>query len=266
MSGGHDRVQAADTQSKQTLAEAAADAQSKQTLRDYQLMIEYKQLTQTAPRGVYVLPSFDDLRTWHGVIFVRRGHYAGGIFKFRYELPLEYPSEGSRPRVTFTSRVFHPRVHPESGELELHSAFPRWDPSAVWNHSVLTFVKKIFYLKDFAVEFPYSDAANEMWKRDDKREYLHNASKCVQESLERRYANADPASSIRMAPPMQQHEALRQKLVARATAEERLAAVVGAEEEATAAAAAAAPARAAREARAAVTTVPLAAAPAAAAD
>ena len=85
-------------------------------------------------------------------------------------------------------------MHASTDELELHSAFPRWDPKAHWNVSVLTFIKKIFYLKDFAVEFPYNEEANELWKADDKRPYLHAVNKCVQESLERRYTNADPES------------------------------------------------------------------------
>jgi ubiquitin-protein ligase len=37
--------------------------------------------------GVYVVPDLDNMRLWHGVIFVRRGAWADGIFKFRIELP-----------------------------------------------------------------------------------------------------------------------------------------------------------------------------------
>lgn len=55
-----------------------------QTLKDYRLTIEYKHLKQNAPGGVFVIPSVNHLRIWYGVIFVRRGHYANGIFKFRY--------------------------------------------------------------------------------------------------------------------------------------------------------------------------------------
>lgn len=55
-----------------------------QTLKDYRLTIEYKHLKQNAPGGVFVIPSVNHLRIWYGVIFVRRGHYANGIFKFRW--------------------------------------------------------------------------------------------------------------------------------------------------------------------------------------
>ena len=61
-----------------------------QTMKDYSIMIEYKNLKQHVPSGIYVLPSFDDFRVWHGVIFIRHGLYQGGVFKFRIELPKEY--------------------------------------------------------------------------------------------------------------------------------------------------------------------------------
>lgn len=51
---------------------------------DYRLTIEYKHLKQNAPGGVFVIPSVNHLRIWYGVIFVRRGHYANGVFKFRF--------------------------------------------------------------------------------------------------------------------------------------------------------------------------------------
>jgi ubiquitin-protein ligase len=97
---------------------AAVDAAPKikyqsQTMKDYALMIEYKHLAHYAPGGVYVLPSYDNLRVWYGVIFLRRGSYGAGIFRFRYNLPEDYPGEGTRPTVTFLSRVFHPLIHPE---------------------------------------------------------------------------------------------------------------------------------------------------------
>jgi hypothetical protein len=51
---------------------------------------------------------------------------------------------------------------PQTGELELHSKFPKWDPEQHYTVQVLTFIKKIFYLKDFYTEFPYNKAANDL--------------------------------------------------------------------------------------------------------
>ena len=128
-----------------------------------------------------MLTDYDDLRLWYGVIFVRRGLYGGGIFKFKYQLPPDYPGEGTRPTVTFTSRVFHPLVDPEvrmrpalaklshltrlrmqNGELELFSKFPKWDPELHYTVSVLTYIKKIFYSKDFSTDGALNEVANEL--------------------------------------------------------------------------------------------------------
>ncbi|KAH8085088.1 hypothetical protein JL720_7809 [Aureococcus anophagefferens] len=83
------------------------EARRAQAIKDYKLTVEYKHLKQNSPGGIYVVPSFADLRTWHGVIFVRRGMYASGVFKFRVELPPEYNDVGAA-RVFFTSRIYSP--------------------------------------------------------------------------------------------------------------------------------------------------------------
>ena len=61
-----------------------------QRLRDFRLSIEYKYLQGHAPGGVFILPELDDIRTMHGVVFVRRGLYRNGVFRFTLKLPKEY--------------------------------------------------------------------------------------------------------------------------------------------------------------------------------
>ena len=124
------------------------EARRAQAIKDYKLTVEYKHLKQNSPGGIYVVPSFADLRTWHGVIFVRRGMYASGVFKFRVELPPEYNDVGAWPRVFFTSRIYSPLVDADSGELDVKFAYPEWDPAKHYVVTVLTFLKKIFYIKD----------------------------------------------------------------------------------------------------------------------
>ena len=134
-----------------------------QALKDLKLTIEYKHLKQNAPGGIIVTPSFDDLRRWHGVIFVRKGPYQGGIFKFIVQLPRQYNDHNVFPEVRFQNEVSNPFVTPmsrgggsgageEEGEggglLDLRHAYPKWDPTRHFIVTVLTFVKKIFYLKD----------------------------------------------------------------------------------------------------------------------
>ena len=141
-----------------------------QALKDLKLTIEYKHLKQNAPGGVLVTPSFDDLRLWHGVIFVRKGLYQGGVFKFVVKLPRAYNDADVWPEIRFTSEVFNPFVSPgvgasalpdgasgisgaaaveeSGGLLDLKSSYPKWDPTAHFMVTALTFLKKIFYLKD----------------------------------------------------------------------------------------------------------------------
>jgi ubiquitin-protein ligase len=120
-----------------------------QALRDYKVTIEYKHLKSHAPGGVYLIPALHDLRHFYGIIFVRRGPFTNGIFKFELTLSPEYNDNNQHPRIAFSSSVYNPHVHYETGELDIKSAYPRWDPSRHYLVTVLTFLKKIFYAKSF---------------------------------------------------------------------------------------------------------------------
>jgi ubiquitin-protein ligase len=118
-------------------------------LRDYKVTIEYKHLKSHAPGGVYLIPYLDSLRDFHGVIFVRRGPYTNGIFKFTLSLNPTYNDVNQHPVIRFISHVYNPYVHEATGELDIKTAYPRWDPSRHYLVTVLTFLKKIFYAKSF---------------------------------------------------------------------------------------------------------------------
>jgi ubiquitin-protein ligase len=162
------------------------EARRAQAIKDYKLTVEYKHLKQNSPGGIYVVPSFADLRTWHGVIFVRRGMYASGVFKFRVELPPEYNDVGAWPRVFFTSRIYSPLVDADSGELDVKFAYPEWDPAKHYVVTVLTFLKKIFYIKDGfeGYEAPKNAAAARAYA-DDAPEFLREVEACVRASGDR---------------------------------------------------------------------------------
>lgn len=90
----------------------------------YHLMLEYQQLSKFLPRGVYVVPSIDNLLVWYGVCFVYRGLYKGGIFKFSVEIPRTFgdasgqsiasPSASTLPRVFFQKFLYHPLINPNT--------------------------------------------------------------------------------------------------------------------------------------------------------
>jgi ubiquitin-protein ligase len=191
-----------------------------QTVKDYSLTIEYKHLQLRAPSGVYVLPSFDSLRRWHGAIFVRQGTYRDGVFKFRMDIPVNYPADGARPSVTFFTPVFHPLVDPETGELDMEGRFPSWRHGHDYLVFVLVFIKKIFYAKDFPLEdFPYPRNPEAMKlfhnsKRGDGDEFARRVAACVKASVDGCETDNDPASSLQFAPFAAAHQTFFEGLVA----------------------------------------------------
>mmetsp|Transcript_19560 Transcript_19560/g.35847 ORF Transcript_19560/g.35847 Transcript_19560/m.35847 type:complete len:227 (+) Transcript_19560:3275-3955(+) len=109
------------------------------------LFVEYSSLKKYCPLGVYVLPG-SNFRVWHGLIFIRNGDYAGGIFRFTLEMPRDYPAV--RPKLKLNSGVFHPLVDPVSGEVALGLEYSDWNPDKHFLFLVLGYLKNIFYCRD----------------------------------------------------------------------------------------------------------------------
>ena len=76
-------------------------------MRDFRLAIEYKYLIKHAPGGVYMLPELDNIRKLHGVVFVRRGLWRNGVFRFLVVLPDNYNTTGTFPHVFFTPPIYN---------------------------------------------------------------------------------------------------------------------------------------------------------------
>jgi len=192
------------------LSPVATEAEREQALRDYKVTIEYKHLKNHAPGGVYLVPSLTDLRHFHGVIFVRRGPYTNGIFKFELRLPPKYNDVDAWPVITFSSPVYNPHVDPKTGVLDLRSAYPTWDPHRHYLVTVLTYLKKIFYMKTFpdgdsAVANPLArdQAAN------DPAEYRRRVDDCVRQSQRAVFVNAVDGCTARFSEEELCHEILR---------------------------------------------------------
>lgn len=180
-----------------------------QALRDYKVTIEYKHLKSHAPGGVYLIPSMDNLRHFYGVIFVRRGPYTNGIFKFQLRLPERYNDVNMWPQITFSSYVFNPYVNPATGELDIRTAYPTWDPSRHYLVTVLTFLKKIFYSKNFSDAKANIEAKNMAEKDPDV--YRKKVDACVRESQKDVFVN-DPGSTARFTEEQVSHRVLRDLL------------------------------------------------------
>uniref|UniRef100_K3WKT0 UBC core domain-containing protein n=1 Tax=Globisporangium ultimum (strain ATCC 200006 / CBS 805.95 / DAOM BR144) TaxID=431595 RepID=K3WKT0_GLOUD len=185
-----------------------------QTMKDYGLMIEYKHLRQHVPGGIYVLPSFDETRIWYGTIFIHTGLYRNGIFKFTIFLPENYNGPGTYPRIVFNTNVFHPYVYAESRELDLKPKFPEWDPELHYMVAVLTYLKSIFFMKEFPENATVANpAALEMYRQKADNKYIGRVERCVDESLENVYNN-EQGSTIRFTKHNPAHDNLRKELFA----------------------------------------------------
>lgn len=187
------------------------EEEREQALRDYKLTIEYKHLKQHSPSGVYLLPSLNSLRLFHGIIFVRRGLYSNAIFKFTMDLPEQYNSVDSFPRIHFTSNVYNPHVNPKTGALDIQSAYPTWDPHRHYLVTVLTYLKKIFYIKSYGDEATYNIDAREL-SRTNPLEYRKNVEKCVLESQRSVFWNTEPESLLKLKEENECHLALKELL------------------------------------------------------
>lgn len=70
------------------------------------------------------MPSLNDVRLWHGAIFVKRGPFEGGVLRFRFQLPAEcagWPraaAEAAAPLIYSSPRL--PRQLPDAGRFSHH--------------------------------------------------------------------------------------------------------------------------------------------------
>lgn len=183
-------------------------------LRDYSLLMEYKKLKALAPAGVYVLPSTENLREWHGVIFLRKSYYRNGVFKFVISIPESYPEEG--PRVFFVSKVFNPMISPDSGELDLSAQFPIWNPNQHYIVLVLAYIKKIFYKYEYWLlppsQMPFNPQALALWTKN-KDAFMVECERCSQLSVNRATQNEEELC-LRMTDPKPTHVEVLKRIMA----------------------------------------------------
>lgn len=139
-------------------------------------------LSETIP-GIYMIPSSESSFMWFGVIFVRKGVYRGGIFRFNISLPQDYPNTASPPTVIFQSQLFHPSICPFTGTLDTSNTFPKWTAD---NH-LWQLAKYIIYLFEYPDQGKIShQEAFEMWTQQ-RDAYLERVAENVRLSVEKLY-------------------------------------------------------------------------------
>lgn len=180
-----------------------------QHLKYVRLAIEYKQLMNLAPPGVYVIPELENIHVLHGVIFIRRGYYRNGVFRFRIDLPPNYNDKNTYPLVTFTPPIYNPLVDASTGILSIKSDIQfaeEWDPQRHFLVSVLIFIKQAFFMKSFDgyLNIPNQEALQMF--NNDKEEYLKLAQTAVQESIMRIHDNQSYNNTLIFTEPKPAHE------------------------------------------------------------
>ncbi|XP_041375803.1 AKT-interacting protein-like isoform X3 [Gigantopelta aegis] len=143
--------------------------------QEYSLMAEYNQLHRQKMPGVYVIPSAHCSHIWNGVLFIRQGLYQEGVFRFTLTIPDNYP-DSECPSLVFEYPIFHPVVHPKTGEVDVKRAFPRWRRNNNHLWQVLLYARRIFY--KIEIKDPLNEEAADLYLQD-----LEKFKKKVSESV-----------------------------------------------------------------------------------
>jgi len=150
---------------------------------EYSILAEYNLLQKQKLPGVYVIPSSETSLCWYGIIFIRLGVYQEGIFRFRIQIPENYP-DGDCPRLLFEHPVFHPLVDTESFELDVKRGFHKWRRNVNHIWQILLYMRKCFY--KFDIKDPINIEAANMYEND-MDSFKDAAKACVQAWKERTY-------------------------------------------------------------------------------
>tara|TARA_B100000035_G_scaffold275762_1_gene252955 strand:- start:367 stop:813 length:447 start_codon:yes stop_codon:yes gene_type:complete len=88
---------------------------------------ELKEIKKDAVANCSAGPENEDLFTWSAVIMGPVGSvYQGGLFRLRIKFPRDYPFKP--PKVTFTTKIYHPNVN-SNGGICLDVLKDQWSPA-----------------------------------------------------------------------------------------------------------------------------------------
>jgi len=98
----------------------------------------------------------------------------------------------------------------ETGELDVRAAYPQWDPHKHYLVTVLTYLKKIFYVKNFGDDALANREARDL-ARSNPSAYKKKVQSCVNESQRSVFVN-DPGCTTRFAEDDICHRVLREMM------------------------------------------------------
>lgn len=186
--------------------------------KEYSITSEYNLVVKQSLDGIYVIPKAENSNEWMGVMFVRRGVYQGGIFRFNLIIPHLFPDSKDLPRVEFEQEIYHPLIDSDTRTLDLNRYFPDgWKPGTHHLYHALIFVQRAFYKLDKTN--PANENAAKLLESNLER-FRERVIDTVRRSREVVYdkpSSPDP-HAIRFTPwDSTIHEPIRQKIIASAT-------------------------------------------------
>lgn len=181
-------------------------------LQEYSIISEYGMVREQTIPGVYVIPSAQSSLLWFGVVFVRKGVYQGGVFRFTLLIPENFPDTKSPPRITFQSAMFHPQVDLKSGEMNVKRDFPEWRKGLhLWQ--VLEFMRTAFCILD--TKEPVNEECAEIYKNNPEL-FTDKVKLCVKSSQDHLYdpPPVDDPHYLRFDPyDREKHEPVRESIL-----------------------------------------------------
>lgn len=155
---------------------------------EYSLMAEYQMVQKQKLPGIYVIPSSKSPLQWNGVLFIHQGLYEGGIFRFTLNIPDTFPDEDS-PKVIFKPSIYHPQIHPMTGQLDITKSFPTWKRNFHHLWHLLIFIRRIFIKVETN---PTLNSEASVLYDEDIESFKMNVLQSIENSKENLYLDPDP--------------------------------------------------------------------------
>ncbi|KAI6201917.1 AKT-interacting protein [Aphelenchoides besseyi] len=139
---------------------------------------------------------------WFGVIVVKAGVFAGGIFRFTLTLPATFPESDQVPTIELDQGILHPLVYPKTNRVDFKRFFPsNWVPDRNKVYHVLSAFQSIFFRYQCDVEVAANPEAALLWK-ENRKQFKQFANMAVRESRTQIYdaPKSDDSQAFRFKP------------------------------------------------------------------
>ncbi|KAI6177505.1 AKT-interacting protein [Aphelenchoides bicaudatus] len=176
--------------------------------RNLFIIMEFEAICKRPLEGTYVRPSDNDILElncvleWFGIIVIKTGVFAGGIFRFNLTLPSTFPDTNQVPTIEMEQSLLHPLIFPKTNRVDFRRFFPSgWKPDRNHVHHVLQAFQSIFYRYQCEVEVAANPEAAILWK-DDRKHFKKLANIAVRESRTQIYdpPKTDDPQALRFKP------------------------------------------------------------------